>query len=263
MDWNDPHQRSVFLEVHKDLPREAPGSRTCTHRALQMCLAAAAGRPPATVLDVACGPGAQTIDLAERLPDATIVALDLHEPFLVELERRSRELESGARITPVRADMSRLPARPGVWDLVWCEGAAYIVGVAAALDAWRPLLRPAGCVAFTDAVWLTDQPPTAARTFWAEYPDMMGLPARRRQILDLGWALLGDFVLPSAAWWDGYYAPMTERIERLRALPGRDAAAIAVLDECLAEIDVYRRHGDSYGYAFFVARPGGGTRLGS
>jgi SAM-dependent methyltransferase len=259
MDWNDPHQRNVFFEVHNDLPREAPGSRACTHRALQMCLTAAGGRAPATVLDVGCGPGAQSIDLAERLPGAMIVALDLHVPFLAELKRRSRTHGSGARITPVRADMSRLPARPGVWDLVWCEGAAYIVGVPDALDSWRPLLRPGGCAAFTDAVWLTDEPPAAARAFWIEYADMVSLPERRRQIVDRGWELLGDFVLPPAAWWDDYYRPMAERIERLRALTGRDAAAIAVLDECMAEIDVYHRHGDSYGYAFFVARPAGGS----
>lgn len=257
MDWNDPHQRNVFFEVHKDLPREAPGSRACTHRALQVCLAAAEGRAPATVLDVGCGPGAQSIDLAERLPDATIVAVDLHEPFLVDLKNRIRRQGFNARITPVRADMGQLPARPGVWDLVWCEGAAYIVGVAAALESWRPLLRAGGCAAFTDAVWLTDEPPAAARALWTEYADMMSLTARRSRIAALGWELLDDFVLPPAAWWDDYYGPMTERIERLRAAPGRDAAAIAVLDECQDEIDVYRRWGDSYGYAFFVARPGG------
>lgn len=263
MDWNDPHQRNVFFEVHKDLPREAPGSRACTHRALELCLAAAEGRVPATVLDVACGPGAQTIDLAERLPDAAIVALDLHEPFLAALEHRSRALGFSARLTPVRADMNRLPARPGVWDLVWCEGAAYLVGVAAALEAWRSLLRPGGCAAFTDAVWLTEAPPEAARRFWTEYPDMRSLASRRRQIVDLGWQILGDFVLPPAAWWDDYYGPMAERIERLRALYGQEAVALTVLDECRHEIDVYRRYGDSYGYAFFVVRPAAGARVAS
>jgi SAM-dependent methyltransferase len=255
MDWNDPRQRNVFFAVHKDLPREAPGSRACTHRALDLCLDASAGVAPVAVLDLGCGPGAQSIDLAARLPEAHIVAIDLHLPFLQDLHQRC--LAHGrAGITPVCADMNRLPARPGAWDLVWCEGAAYAIGVAAALTAWRPLLRRGGCAAFTDAVWLTDDPPPAARRFWAtEYPDMVSLQVRRRQIADRGWRLLGDFVLPQSAWWDEYYGPMRERIERLHVDFGADPAAAAVLDECTSEIDVYRHHGDSYGYAFFIARP--------
>jgi SAM-dependent methyltransferase len=261
MDWNDPQQRSVFFEVHQDLPREAPGSRACTRRALAVCREAAGGMAPTTVLDIGCGPGAQTLDLAEQLPAARFVAIDLHQPFLQALQSRSRLRGLSARITPVRADMSRLPARSGVWDLVWCEGAAYIVGVAAALESWRPLLRPGGVAAFTDAVWLSDSPPEAARTFWAEYADMLTLPERRRQVIGLGWEILGDFVLPPAAWWDDYYRPMLERIEGLRVTYQGDAVAMAVLEECQAEVDVFRRHGDSYGYAFFVARPGGGGRM--
>ena len=51
-------------------------------------------------------------------------------------------------------------------------------------------------------------------------------------------------------WWDNYYAPLAKRIE---ALAGTASPAMtAVLDACAQEIDIWRHHGDSYGYEFFV-----------
>lgn len=46
----------------------------------------------ANVLDIACGPGAQTLDLARLLPEATISAIDSHQPFVDEANRRALEV---------------------------------------------------------------------------------------------------------------------------------------------------------------------------
>jgi ubiquinone/menaquinone biosynthesis C-methylase UbiE len=53
------------------------------------------------ILDVGCGTGMQTIELA-RLTDGSITAVDNHEPFLEELARRSREAGLQEKITPLR-----------------------------------------------------------------------------------------------------------------------------------------------------------------
>ena len=69
MEREDP-VRAAFFALHRGLPREAPGSRESTARALALA------RPlPAAprVLDIGCGPGMQTIDLAELLPEANVV----------------------------------------------------------------------------------------------------------------------------------------------------------------------------------------------
>ena len=100
MDPNDLRQRALFFEVHAGLPREGPGDRSSTARALDLA------RPlPAApqVLDIACGPGAQTIDLAALLPQATITAVDLHEPFV-----------GGDQ--PARRDAWRSPAACARWS---------------------------------------------------------------------------------------------------------------------------------------------------
>ncbi len=249
MDFSNPRRRSAFFEIHRDLPREGPGDRASTLRALAM-----AGDLPraARVLDIACGPGAQTLDLASALPDARIIALDNHRPYLAALRRQVDDGGPGERIETVVGDMAAMvfPARS--FDLIWCEGAAYILGVPRALELWRPLLRTGGRIALTEAVWLRPDPPDEARTNWLDYPAMTDVAGVRGQFAGAGYELLGDFVLPSAAWWN-YYGPMEERVADLRNRLAADPDALAVWREARDEIDAYRRHGDSFGYAFFVA----------
>lgn len=258
MNRDADRQRRIFFEVHRDLPREGPGSRASTARALRLILEREPASAIRTVLDVACGPGQQTVDLVGLLPAARLLALDLHPPFLVQARQRLESVGAADRVALVRADMRRLPVRGSSIDLVWCEGAAYIMGIGAALDAWHGLLRSGGFCAFTEAVWLRRSVPGPVRRCWAEYPAMGDRGNCRRLVVERGFEPIGDFVLPAAAWWDDYYTPMEARIAALRARYQDDAVAAAVLDECAAEIDVCRRYGDCYGYAFFVARKGAG-----
>ena len=65
----------VFFDVQSDLPRQGPGDDGCTRRALALCYPL----PDAPrVLDIGCGPGAQTLVLARELRRATITAIDVH-----------------------------------------------------------------------------------------------------------------------------------------------------------------------------------------
>lgn len=255
MDFSDPIQRRVFFELHCDLPREGPGSRACTERALQLT---PFGREASThsvrVLDVGCGPGGQTIDLARALPSAQIIAFDLHPPFLDDLRRRALAAGVSDRIDVRRADMRAIDMPAGSVDLLWCEGAIYFMGVSAALHAWRPLLAPGGCVAFSEAVWLQPDPPAMARENWAGSPDMTDMAGLRAIVAAAGYELLGDFVQPNEAWWDDYYRPLQARVDAIAPRYADDPVARGVVEEAAFEIEAWRRCGDSFGNAFFVAR---------
>jgi ubiquinone/menaquinone biosynthesis C-methylase UbiE len=253
MDFSDPRQRAIFFELHSGLPREGPGNRESTARALAM----AGGLPPAPrVLDIACGPGMQTMDLAAMLPVARITAVDMHGPFLEDLRRRAQAAGAENRIEAVLADMAALPFAPGSFDLIWCEGAAYIMGVGNALRAWRPLLRSGGKLALTEAVWLKPDAPEPVRRAFAEYPAMSDVEANRRLVRECGYELLGDFVLPDAAWWDDYYEPMERRIAELLSKYAGDSVAANVLAENREELEIHRRYSASYGYLFLIMRIG-------
>lgn len=253
MDAGDAHVREVFFDVHQGLPREGPGDRASTARALALT---GPPCPAPAVLDIGCGPGAQTLDLAGLLPEARIVALDRHEPFLHEARRRATAHGAGGRVRIVGADMAAMPFAEASFDLLWCEGAAYNLGLEIALRAWRPLMRPGGRLALTEAVWLCSDPPAPVRRFWADaYPAMIDVAGCRAIARAAGYGLLGDFVLPQAAWWEPYYEPMARRIEEVAAQRAGDPVAAEVLASCRAEIELYRAHADCYGYVFLVLAP--------
>jgi ubiquinone/menaquinone biosynthesis C-methylase UbiE len=205
----------------------------------------------AQVLDIACGPGMQTLDLAELLPEATIRAVDLHEPFVEEANRRAASRGMTDRVRASRADMRLLEFPPAAFDLLWCEGAAYIMGVAKAFKSWRPLLKPGGKLALSEAVWLRSDAPEDVRRIWSDYPDMGAVEACRALTRDCGYRMLGDFLLPEAAWWE-YYEPMQQRLNLLAPKYAGDALAESILRESADEITSYRKYSRYYGYVFLV-----------
>jgi SAM-dependent methyltransferase len=241
----------VFYEVFEPLPRQGPGSRECTARALALCR----GLPPRPrIVDFGCGRGAQTLDLA-ALTDGTIDAVDAHAPLVDRLARAVAERGLQGRVRPAVGDMAQPAFEPGSVDLVWSEGAAYAIGIAPALAAWRPLLRPGGHLAFTHVAWLRPDPPAELRAYWQrEYPGIAAPEATLALARDAGFEVVGHFPLPAAAWWDDFYTPMEARVRALRAVHAADPAALAVLDSIDEEIELHRRFGAHYGYVFFVLR---------
>jgi serine/threonine-protein kinase HipA len=237
-----------FFAVHRDLPREGPGTDASTLEALRRL----PGLPPKPrVLDLGCGPGAQTLVLARAL-NTRIVAVDAHQPFLDQLTCSAAAAGLGHLVETRCADFGALDEPEGSVDLIWSEGAIYCLGFAAGIRAWRPLLRAGGLMALTEMVWLVDNPPPAARDYFAaEYPALTTVAANVAAARSAGMEVLGTFTLPAAAWWT-YYEPIAHRIGELRP----QAAASAELREALemneAEIEVYRQHGTSYGYEFFL-----------
>lgn len=245
---SDSREIEVFFDIHSGLPQEGPGSFESTKRAFEL-----AGSFPerAEVLDVGCGPGRQTMDLARLMPSAVITALDNHAPFLRDVRRKTTDAGVFNRVTAVEGDMNDLPAEPGSLDLIWCEGAAYIMGFRNALESWKPFLKSDGRIALSEAVWLRSDPPAETVESFAEYPSMRDPQGCHEIVEACGYKLLGDFILPEQDWWN-YYQPMEARLAELREKSANDPAGMTVLDKAQAEIDDYRRNSSWYGYMFLV-----------
>jgi ubiquinone/menaquinone biosynthesis C-methylase UbiE len=249
MDFSNPEKFAVFFDVHSGLPREAPGNRESTQAALSMM----ESLPEHTrILDIACGPGMQTLDLASLLPNSKIMAVDLNEQFVLETSRRVQAAGLADRVTVEIGNMKSLGFEDAAFDLIWCEGGAYIMGVKDALAQWRRLLKPNGKIALTDAVWLRENRPTELTEFWSDYPDMNTVENRRELIKQTGYKLLGDFVLPESAWWEDYYGPMHVRLKILQKKYAGNDVATEVINECFDEIALYKAYPDYYGYVFLI-----------
>ncbi|MBV8862439.1 MAG: methyltransferase domain-containing protein [Mycobacterium sp.] len=99
----------------------------------------------ARLLDVACGPGNFTGQLAQQLPDGGLaVGLDISEPMLT----RAVLDNSGPRTCYVRGDAGTLPFGDETFDAVCCFGALYLMPepFRVAREMTR-VLRPGGRVA--------------------------------------------------------------------------------------------------------------------
>lgn len=238
----------AVFRLFEGLAAQGPGSTACTREALRR-LPPLPGRP--RVVDLGCGAGRQTLVLAEAL-GVRITAIDIHQPFLDQLEAAARERGLEDRIETRCEDMSRPGVAPGSVDLLWSEGAIYLLGFGDGLRLWRPLLASDGLVAVTECSWLTDDPPAEAEAFWRDaYPAMGNVEENVAVARRAGFDVLGHFALPPAAWWD-YYEPLKARMAALA--PTADPALADEIAATWREIKLFRRFGDAYGYVFYLLR---------
>ena len=243
---------SFLFTLHEGLPRHGPGSNKCTRKAFSM-LNDLPDHPE--ILDIGCGSGMQTVELARICPEGHVTAVDIHLPYLDDLAAKAHAAGVGERITTVRASMEDLPFGDASFDVLWAESSIFILGFGEGLSLWKRLLRPGGYACVTEAVWFTDEPSPAAVAFWNDcYPAIASVEKTRAKAEDAGYEVVATFPLPGSVWWDNYYMPLLERLPDLKmeAEGNPDAEMFVAFSE--REIAIYREHGEEYGYAFFVLR---------
>lgn len=240
---------SLFFEIHKNLPQEGPGSDESTLQALET-IKALPHKP--VVLDIGCGPGRQTLTLASKL-SGEIYALDNHQPFLDALESRSKSKEVKALIKTVNALMDHLPFSREQFDLIWSEGAIYIIGMEKGLSYWRDFIKPRGFLALSELCWLKDPGNNDAWKFLSEgYPAMKSVEGNLSLMEKSGFKVLDHFILPPSDWFDNYYQPMLERIDELKTKYSADEHMLQFLESEKKEIRIFQEFSDYYGYVFFI-----------
>ena len=241
----------LFFELFSGLPRQGPGATASTRRALGLVPDVG---PDTRVLDIGCGTGAQTLVLAQSSP-ARMVAVDIHPPFIDELNRKAHELGITDRLEARVADMRQLDFASGSFDLIWCEGAIYNVGFEAGLLDWRQLLRRNGHVALTEVCWRKPGPPAECAAFWnREYPAIRDTSGLLEATEACGYETVGHFPVPASAWWDDYYRPLQDNVTAFRKRHHDAPDAQELADQCQSEIDIWQACSAFYGYEFFVLR---------
>ena len=238
----------IFFTLYTGLPQYGPGSDASTRKALDRV----PSLPPApTISDLGCGSGRQTLALASEL-NTKVVAVDVHQVCLDELQQAAAKQGLSDIVETRCCSMDQLAEPECSVDLIWSEGAAYTIGVPKALEAWRPLLKSGGVLAFTELTWLSDDPPQAARDYWQKaYPAMATVAANRDLVDQAGYERIDDFPLPTEDWW-AYYRPIQAAIDKLRPQAEESAELAQVVHETEEEIAMYECFSDHFGYTFFV-----------
>lgn len=229
---------AAFMTLYSGLPREGPG----TVDSLLTVLEIADPPPLGRVLDAACGSGADAETILRALPGVEVIGIDQQPEFIEAAIARNlgADFRTGDMLWP-----------EGIFDLIWCAGAIYFVGMETALAAWRSRLRPGGKIAFSEVVWL-GAPSTAAKDFWDKaYPQMDSLNGLSARIEDSGFNLLSAEPLGRAGW-APYYEALQENITKLK---GQTVVMDEVLAETEAEIAVFDAHFGEFDYVVYLVEP--------
>lgn len=252
---NEQEQKEFFYSIFDtSMPRLGPGTDESTRKALDIILSADKGieKQNLRIVDIGCGLGAQTIQLA-KLTGSNILAIDNYQLFLDELMRRAEAAGVSDKIEVSCRDMNNMGLDDSSFDLVWSEGAIYIMGIREALEACYKILKPGGFMAYSDMVWFRSDPPKECRDYLEPQCSFLtDLKSNLEIIEKSGYKVIGHFKLPESAWMDPYYIPLENRLRRLREKHSAEKDKLEFIEYIQQEIDLYRKYSSYYGYVFFV-----------
>jgi len=199
-----------------------------------------------------CGPGVQTIELA-KISNGKIIALDNHQAFLDKLMKTARDEGLEDHIVPKNMSMLEMDFDENTFDIIWSEGALYFMGFQNGLRRCHQLLKSNGCLAVTEIVFLSPNPPAPViQYFEKEYPDIKDVKDKIELIQNEGFHLISNFTLPESSWLDSYYLSMEEELSRLNKKYQGNEIALGIFEEMKNEINLYKKYSDFYGYDFFI-----------
>lgn len=241
----------IFFEIHSGNTREGPGSFQSTKKAFSY-LHKLPDKPK--ILDVGCGPGKQTLDLAS-VSNGKITAVDNYQPFLDNLKKRIESLKLEDRISVLNMDMFKLDFNNSEFDLIWSEGSIYIIGLENGLREWKNYLKPGGYFAASHICWLKENPPAELYDFWKDaYPAITDIKTNLSVIENSGYSITNHFTLPYSDWWDNYYKPLIATIDNLEDKYSDQPEALEVIKNERLEIDLFTRYSEYFGYQFFISQ---------
>lgn len=239
----------ALIDLHAGLKRQGPGDNEFSKKLLN-------NLPPLPsepkIADLGCGSGAGSLILAEWF-QSPILAVDIARPFLDDLVTFAEQNGISHLIHPVEANIADLDWPENGLDLIWSEGAAYNLTFEGALKYWRPFLKSGGLAVISEISWFTDPIPEEPMQFWQEaYPAMNHEQDNADIAENHGYEVLRIERLPSDSWWKNYYNPLKERIEKIRTV--LSPAFEQVIEETHAEMSMFERFSENYGYSFYVLK---------
>jgi SAM-dependent methyltransferase len=149
--------------------------------------------------------------------------------------------------------MAAMDFKDGSFDLIWSEGAVFIMGFAQAFKSWKRLLRPNGYIVVSDLVWFKPDAPQEVKDFFAGvdpnikyYKDIYPL------IESAGYKLIDYFPLPDESWWTDFYTPLGKVLAEKKIKYRGDKAAQAIIDPLQLEMEMHKKYRAYYGYGFYI-----------
>lgn len=242
----------LMVDFYLHIPRQGPGSAKETIKALDYT--GLRSLKNLKIADIGCGTGAQTMTLAQNL-DGDITAVDLFPEFLNILNENARKAGFQNRITTDIQSMDNLPYEKDSFDLIWSEGAVYIMGFEQGLISWKPLIRKGGYLVVSEISWFTESRPEELERFWENaYAEIDTIKNKEKLIKKHEYDLISSFKIPEYCWIDNYYDPIQNHLPTYIEKYPHEKAAKDLVEELETEILIYEKYKKYFGYAFYIVR---------
>lgn len=145
---NSPTHPDVYTHGHHESVLRSHRWRTAENSAAYLLPALV---PGTRLLDVGCGPGSVTIDLAARIEPGEVVGVD-SSAAVVEIAQKAAADAGADNVTFQVADAYGLPFEDDAFDVVHAHQVLqHLTDPIAALREMRRVTRPGGIVALRDA----------------------------------------------------------------------------------------------------------------
>lgn len=241
-----------FFEAFEGMKRLGPGSKESTLKAAALYPVRNA---PVKILDVGCGVGAHTFQLAQLLPMAEITAIDNNPAHIAEFQKTAELSGLSMRVKGAVMSMFEMTFADESFDLIWAEGSIYIAGFTNGIRDWKRLLKTDGYLICSEISWLVDHPSEKCRQYWSEaYAEMDSVANKLEQIKSAGYIPQESFVCPPSDWTENYYDLLQANLHRIEKKYSKHTEAMGVVKMLQEEIDLYRQHGNEYSYVFYVMK---------
>jgi ubiquinone/menaquinone biosynthesis C-methylase UbiE len=203
------------------------------------------------IADIGCGTGAQTIFLAKETK-SQIIAVDFLQPFLNELEKKTKILKMD--IETICSSMDNLPFPEKTFDIIWSEGAIYNIGFNDGINYWKKFIKDNGYLSITEVSWLTDSRPDEIEKYWKnEYDGIDTIENKLKQLGNAGYTIIDYFTLPDYCW-ENYYEPMRKNEDTFIKKWENRKEVIKFINEINIEMEMYKKYNKYYGYVFYIAQ---------
>ena len=157
-----PSPDDVYTHGHHESVLRSHRWRTAENSAAYLLPALV---PGTSLLDVGCGPGTITIDLAARVLPGAAVGIDRSEQ-VIDAAREAAVVAGSANVTFEVGDVYALPYADGTFDVVHAHQVLqHLTDPVAALREMRRVTRPGGIVAVRDCDY-------SAMTWYPESPGL-------------------------------------------------------------------------------------------
>ena len=168
------------------------------------------------ILDVGCGSGVPTIELA-KISNGRVIGIDIDETSLNLLQRKIKETGLNNQVSVIKDSILTMDFPEESFDIIWSEGSIFVIGFENGIKKWRRFLKPNGFLVIHDEK--------------KDKNKKLGL------ITKYGYALINQFELTENLWWREYFTPLEQLIQEFHHKYPKDSELNNELNKDQTEID--------------------------